>query len=1641
MMSRFPGRKKRTKRSVRLSSNRIHTVQMQQLEARQMLAGDMMVENSPPVVEFALSDVTAKQGTPARLLDVSYVFSDADVGDSLSISVESNSNAAIVTPSMGEESLLLVFSEQTLGTSTITLKATDTAGESVMYSFDVNLISSDSGELSARIASADSATSVGTTHNAPLQPETLHEWESAQLELWYTIGSDTPTGPFNFATEILASPELYAQPTEGETLGDSFVVSTHTIFGSHRTVVTVNGLDLSSFQSGDRVLVATLQYAPSVENGVGVVMDGVTDFPEYFQDTIFTLESAFFANGSGLAVQSNIDSRIAPVVFDATDDGKVSLADFGKFVENFGRSSDPSQPNYSSTAGQFDYNRDGRVSLADYGMFVISFGSQRGSRLFAEMPGLTTPWTEAESTLPAGMDIAIADAVDHVFDEANQILYVTTEDGHLERWDYENQVLLARYEDIAQQPSGLDITVDGAYAYVGDAVAVVTHGTVWKVDLTDGSKTALTYARSGNEQGVYDLAIAANGKAYFTTDFAGSGWTPLREIDLATGLMTNLRGVRQNTGITRGENRSLLYFQESNISSGPTFTYNANTDTFSDYLDTHRFVGNLPAAVSPNGEKVAVNNSLLNAQLSDEFIGGTLGYALTFDGDRPLLYGVDIESNEVLVHDARTLQLLRRISIGADVSASVEMSISSDSKHLFITTVTGIRQIATAFPGGNPHDLQAPEGRVLRFQNDAIDEALPWITLHFSEPITGLTLDEIRFSRDGGENLLTGNELLFSLNGGRTWILFGAETLMTTPGVYTMHIDSDGTSIQDFAGNRLGNDIIEIWTRSISESDDVLLPIEGIRDQVYDEVNGILYITTEDGDLQRWDVAAQRLLASINDVVALPGGLDVTADGRYAFVGEAATGMGQGLVWKIDLVTGQRTVTRYDYESAERGVFDIEIGADEQAYFTTSFAGSSSIPLRSIDVVTDELFTHRNVRQNTSITRGEDRSILFFQESNSSNGPVFTYDVHSQTFPAAANTGMFVGSLPDAVSRDGNLIAFLNSVVDSSDFSTYTVGFPDAIAYVFDPTRDVLYVADAERDEIVAYDPLTGSEITSFPIGEDISGIERMTINEDASLVFLTTDSGLRQIPLAVADGDVVPPLAAFATPMPSVRYNAVGSLTLHFNEPVTGVTLDDFVLTVNGDGNLLTGSETVVSTDGGRTWVISGLANVNDTVGNYQLTLIASGSGIEDFAGNTFAVDASIPWNIITESSGGELLAFGNVHNHVFDPVSGILYVTTQDGSLHRWDVNSQTLLDSFSEIANNPSGLDITPDGEFAYIGDRVTGPTGGIVWKVNLSTGEKTALIYELEFAEQGVRELVIAGNGKAFFTTSYGGSGWTPIHQIDLATDVITNLQDVTGNTEMFRSADRNVVFFREGNISSGPIFTYNATTDSFSSTTNLNSSITRRPAAVNSDGSLIVLIDQIFDGTDLSSRTSMGLGVSSGYVFHPTEDLLFVVDSDQDVVIAYDPINFTTLDTFPIGEGLSSFFLTGTIEMSITADGSTIFVTTPQGIRAIPVSLSLPSQQAASFLLEGESTSGTPVESAALTIPLGTPLLLDYRFQEESSEPAPEPDLFPSQYDFQELWAAIPWEGMPNEPSPSEDYEDSVDEVFEEEGEAWCEIGV
>lgn len=310
-----------------------------------------------------------------------------------------------------------------------------------------------------------------------------------------------------------------------------------------------------------------------------------------------------------------------------------------------------------------------------------------------------------------------------------------------------------------------------------------------------------------------------------------------------------------------------------------------------------------------------------------------------------------------------------------------------------------------------------------------------------------------------------------------------------------------------------------------------------VQDQVWDSATGLLYLSTYAGTIQRYNPATRTLLTPWNIGTPLMGA-DITPDGTSLYVADGTTPGGMGLIHKINTATGAVTNLNYALTTNESWGFDLKIGSNGIGFITGTYQGSGFMPLREINTATDQISDVPNVpgpflndiSQWTGIARSTDRNELFFEEGNSSGGPVFSYEASNNTFPAYQELDDGLGPNSASINRNDSLIA-LNfehqiTILNSSLTAIKTITATDpyyepygTLAVAFDPTRDVLYAIqrDTQPDmgdgQIVEYNTNTWSVIYSQylsapTVGGLVGAADDMTVSDDGKYLFVNTGTG-----------------------------------------------------------------------------------------------------------------------------------------------------------------------------------------------------------------------------------------------------------------------------------------------------------------------------------------------------------------------------------------------------------------------------------------------------------------------------------------------------------------------------------------------------
>ena len=297
-----------------------------------------------------------------------------------------------------------------------------------------------------------------------------------------------------------------------------------------------------------------------------------------------------------------------------------------------------------------------------------------------------------------------------------------------------------------------------------------------------------------------------------------------------------------------------------------------------------------------------------------------------------------------------------------------------------------------------------------------------------------------------------------------------------------------------------------------------------------------------------------------------------------------------------------------------------------------------------------------------------------------------------------------------------------------------------------------------------------------------------------------------------------------------------------------------------------------------------------------------------------------------------------GTISGVVIDDSCDYVYLTNT--SLNRVEVFSlQTLsLQTPIQVGSQPVGIDLTPDGLLMYVAN--SGGENISVVDVAQRVELRKISVPPKQFGSDKPYSIAIANNGRAIFSTTFSGSGFgARMMDLVLATDQVSHRTDfyvsgsTTERTHLSASGDRSVVGIVAGNISSGPVFLYRATANTFTPEKQLSSFIS--DVSVDMTGSTVLVTPgaYVLDASlNLSGTVVLGSG-SGGNAVDPTWGVGY-----RSVASRLDVMNLSTFlktGELPLGDSVNnaaSFRFVG--HMDISSDGSLVAVITDNGFSLV-----------------------------------------------------------------------------------------------------------
>lgn len=646
-------------------------------------------------------------------------------------------------------------------------------------------------------------------------------------------------------------------------------------------------------------------------------------------------------------------------------------------------------------------------------------------------------------------------------------------------------------------------------------------------------------------------------------------------------------------------------------------------------------------------------------------------------------------------------------------------------------------------------DSTPPTAAITAVTPNPRNTAVSQLQIVFSEPVNGLDLADLRLTRDGGANLLTGSQTV-TTSDHITWTVGNLSGLTAATGAYALTLIAAGSGIVDYLGNPLVADAAGAWvTDSTPPTAAITAVTPNPRSMAVSQLQ-IIFSEAVNG----LDVANLRL----------------TRDGGDNLItGSQTINTSDHITWTVGNLSGLTLATgtyAFTLIAASSGIVDYA-GNPLAVDAAGTWAMDTTPPTAQIAQVTPNprrtAVTQLQIVFSKPIT-GLDLADLQLTRDGGAN--LLT---PSQTLTSSDQTTWRLGNISGLDAVQGaytlTLIAngsgiqdLLGNALSAGALRTWTVDLTPPTASVVPITpnprasplpevqivfsepvtgldlSDLQLARDGGSNLLTASQTLTSSDWTTWTLG-NLAGLDALAGNYALTLTAMF--SGIRDLALnAMATDaagtwivDAAAPTAAITSIAPNPRTTTVSQIQVVFSEPVSGFDMADLQLTRDGGANLLTASQTLTTSDQ-TTWTLGNLSGLTTHDGAYVLTLTVVGAGIRDLAGNSFVTGSSTSWQMAAGTIHGEsgdrislACDAGNpgIVNVSIVPTSGTTtsYSASRDGFDH-WQIagtdgNTQLTVDY---CYGNP-----LPTGGLVFDGGAA--PAGNTLWIKGSSANDTVSM----------------------------------------------------------------------------------------------------------------------------------------------------------------------------------------------------------------------------------------------------------------------------------------------------------------------------
>lgn len=293
---------------------------------------------------------------------------------------------------------------------------------------------------------------------------------------------------------------------------------------------------------------------------------------------------------------------------------------------------------------------------------------------------------------------------DFAYNTSSHTLYISGTDSLL-RYDLSSNSFLSPIH-LGGTTAGMDISPDGRYLAVANSAVGASTNHVDIVDLTTLSSHRINFNLAFMEGGTFTTAFDGDNGLLVSSRFSGSGWVPLRRVDLATGQTRTLAEVRQNSMLTPSADRSVIAITEANSSNGNWGRYESGANSYKAQGAVGWFTFEI--GVSRDGSQVAIP-TYGGTYIRDD--NATLPRIGQYAGGQPvsaaynpladIVYFPWADSSFVMAYDTETGREIERFDFTERFShtgnwafGNGRAKVASDGSYLFVSTSNGVRYIS-----------------------------------------------------------------------------------------------------------------------------------------------------------------------------------------------------------------------------------------------------------------------------------------------------------------------------------------------------------------------------------------------------------------------------------------------------------------------------------------------------------------------------------------------------------------------------------------------------------------------------------------------------------------------------------------------------------------------------------------------------------------------------------------------------------------------------------------------------------------------------------------------------------------------------------------------------------------------------------